>query len=171
MVNEGTFREDLYYRLKVMVIGLPPLRERLDDILPLAALFIAKNNKEFNKTVLGLNDETKALLRQYRWPGNVRELKNVMERAIILCKGDYLLPDHLPLELRGEKGAGTVSTPTASAGNGVAAPANQSLEEMEKRHIQTVLLQYHGNKSQTARALDISRSTLREKMKLYGISG
>ncbi len=171
MVSEGTFREDLYYRLKVMVISLPSLRERLDDILPLASLFIEKNNKEFNKTILGLSDETKALLLQYRWPGNVRELKNVMERAIILCKGEYLQPDHLPLELRSGKSSVSVPVPAAITNNGVAVPANLSLEEMEKRHIQTVLLQYSGNKSQTARALNISRSTLREKMKLYGIPG
>lgn len=171
MVNDGSFREDLYYRLKVMVISLPPLRERLDDILPLAALFIEKNNKEFSKAVLGLNEETKTLLLQYRWPGNVRELKNVIERAIILCKGEHLHPDHLPLELRGDKGATSVFVPSPTANNGIAAAANLSLEEMEKRHIQTVLVQYNGNKSQTARALNISRSTLREKMKLYGIAG
>jgi DNA-binding NtrC family response regulator len=173
MVQEGTFREDLYYRLKVMVISLPPLRERLDDILPLAAIFIEKNNKEFNKNILGLSEETKALLLQYRWPGNVRELKNVIERAIILCRNDYLRPEHLPHELsgvNGEKAAVAVVMPP-STNNGASTPANLSLEEMEKRHIQTVLLQYNGNKSQTARALDISRSTLREKMKLYGIAG
>ncbi|MCG3118907.1 MAG: Regulatory protein AtoC [bacterium] len=171
MVNDGSFREDLYYRLKVMVISLPPLRERLDDILPLAAIFIDKNNKEFNKDIAGLSEETKALLLQYRWPGNVRELKNVMERAIILCQGDYLRPEHLPLELRGDKGTVQILAPAASTNNGTPAPANLSLEEMEKRHIQTVLVQYNGNKSQTARALNISRSTLREKMKLYGIGG
>jgi DNA-binding NtrC family response regulator len=173
MVQEGTFREDLYYRLKVMVISLPPLRERVEDILPLSMLFIEKNNKEFNKNILGLTEEAQALLLHYRWPGNVRELKNVMERAVILCQGDYIRPEYLPLELRGEKGASLVFFPSF-AGNGAganSAPANLSLEEMEKRHIQTVLLQHNGNKSKTARALNISRSTLREKMKLYGING
>jgi DNA-binding NtrC family response regulator len=170
MVQEGTFREDLYYRLKVMVISLPPLRERVEDILPLAAIFIEKNNKEFNKNIVGLSEETQALLLQYRWPGNVRELKNVLERAVILCQGGHLLPEHLPLELRGDKNAGAVFMP-ANATNGNIAPADFSLEEMEKRHIQAVLLQYHGNKSKTSRVLNISRSTLREKMKLYGIAG
>jgi DNA-binding NtrC family response regulator len=170
MVQEGSFREDLYYRLKVMVISLPPLRERVEDILPLAAIFIEKNNKEFNKNIVGLSEETQALLLQYRWPGNVRELKNVLERAVILCQGGHLLPEHLPLELRGDKNAGAVFMP-ANATNGNIAPADFSLEEMEKRHIQAVLLQHHGNKSKTSRVLNISRSTLREKMKLYGIAG
>ncbi|MCI0691914.1 sigma-54 dependent transcriptional regulator [candidate division KSB1 bacterium] len=170
MVQQGEFREDLYYRLKVMVISLPPLRERIEDILPLAAIFIEKNNKEFNKNIVGLSEETQALLLKYRWPGNVRELKNVIERAVILCQGGYLLPEHLPLELRSEKSAGAVF-PLANTGNGNLAPADLSLDEMEKRHIQAVLLQHNGNKSKTSRALNISRSTLREKMKLYGIAG
>jgi DNA-binding NtrC family response regulator len=170
MVQQGEFREDLYYRLKVMVISLPPLRERVEDILPLAAIFIEKNNKEFNKNIVGLSEETQALLLKYLWPGNVRELKNVIERAVILCQGGYLLPEHLPLELRSEKSAGAVFPP-ASTSNGNLAPADLSLDEMEKRHIQAVLLQHNGNKSKTSRALNISRSTLREKMKLYGIAG
>jgi DNA-binding NtrC family response regulator len=170
MVQQGEFREDLYYRLKVMVISLPPLRERVEDILPLAAIFIEKNNKEFNKNIVGLSEETQALLLKYRWPGNVRELKNVIERAVILCQGGYLLPEHLPLELRSEKSAGSVFPPLNTS-NGNLAPADLSLDEMEKRHIQAVLLQHNGNKSKTSRALNISRSTLREKMKLYGIPG
>jgi DNA-binding NtrC family response regulator len=170
MVQQGEFREDLYYRLKVMVISLPPLRERFEDILPLATIFIEKNNKEFNKNIVGLSEETQALLLKYRWPGNVRELKNVIERAVILCQGGYLLPEHLPLELRSEKTTGAV-LPPANTSNGNLAPTDLSLDEMEKRHIQAVLLQHNGNKSKTSRALNISRSTLREKMKLYGIPG
>ncbi|MGH7595993.1 MAG: sigma-54-dependent transcriptional regulator [bacterium] len=170
MAQQGEFREDLYYRLKVMVISLPPLRERIEDILPLAAIFIEKNNKEFNKSIVGLSEETQALLLKYRWPGNVRELKNVIERAVILCQGGFLLPEHLPLELRSEKSAAAVFPP-ASTSNGNLAPADLSLDEMEKRHIQAVLVQHSGNKSKTSRALNISRSTLREKMKLYGIPG
>ena len=93
-------REDLFYRISTITINVPPLRERSEDILPLAAIFIEKNNKEFNKNIVGLSEETQALLLKYRWPGNVRELKNVIERAVILCQGGYLLPEHLPLELR-----------------------------------------------------------------------
>jgi transcriptional regulator with PAS, ATPase and Fis domain len=170
MVREGSFREDLYYRLKVMVIVLPPLRERKEDIIPLASLFIERNNQEFNKNVTGLSPEAEELLRLYQWPGNVRELKNVIERAVILCQEPMLKPEHLPMELRDEKTRHSVflATPLSSA---TSLNASLSLEEMEKIHIQNVLTQNKGNKSRTARALNISRSTLREKMRLYQIPG
>jgi DNA-binding NtrC family response regulator len=165
-VRQGVFREDLYYRLKVMVITLPPLRERVEDILPLASLFIGANNEEFGKDVRNISEEAKLLLLKYPWPGNVRELKNVIERAVILCTGDTLLPEHLPMELRRDDGNGAVATPDfeGASGDGL------SLQEMERRHIIKVLKQNKGNKSKTARILRISRSTLREKMKVYGIT-
>jgi DNA-binding NtrC family response regulator len=174
MVQDGTFREDLYYRLKVMVINLSPLRERREDILPLALLFIEKNNREFNKSIRGIHDEAQALLLNYTWPGNVRELKNVVERAVILCSEAAIRAEHLPLELRsgaqtafgqGNHAAGN-NTPLAD-GN---LPNGDSLEVMEKIHIQNVLNKNNHNKSKAARALNISRSTLREKMKAYGLN-
>ncbi|MDZ7269664.1 MAG: sigma-54 dependent transcriptional regulator [candidate division KSB1 bacterium] len=170
MVREGSFREDLYYRLKVMVIVLPPLRERTEDIIPLASLFIERNNHEFNKNITGISPEAEELLRLYQWPGNVRELKNVIERAVILCQDSVLKPEHLPMELRDEKSRNSVffAAPLSAAG-GMNPPL--SLEQMEKIHIQNVLAQNKGNKSRTARALNISRSTLREKMRLYQIPG
>ncbi len=165
-VREGAFREDLYYRLKVMVITLPPLRERVEEILPLATLFIGANNEEFGKDVRYISDEAKLLLLRYRWPGNVRELKNVIERAVILCTGNTLLPEHLPMELRrGDDNLSLTGSEFETAnGDGL------SLQEMERRHIIRVLRQNQGNKSKTARILRISRSTLREKMKVYGIT-
>jgi len=171
MVKLGEFREDLYYRLKVMVIVLPPLRERLEDVLPLAQLFIERNNREFNKNITGIADEAEALLRDYKWPGNVRELKNVIERAIILCQGTVIKPEHLPMELRDEKSRHSVffAAPMTTA-----ASENDndfSLEQMEKIHIQNVLNKFKGNKSRAAKALNISRSTLREKMRLYDLAG
>ena len=167
MVKEGEFREDLLYRLKVMVIKLPPLRERTEDIIPLAHIFLERNNKEFNKNIQGISDSAKELLLKYQWPGNVRELKNVIERASILCRESVLRPEHLPGELRGQETT-MVAVPQpveAPAVNG----APVSLAEMEKRHIEATLRRCKGNKSQTARELGISRSTLREKMKLYKI--
>ncbi len=167
MVNKGEFRDDLLYRLKVIVISLPPLRERPDDIIPLANIFIESNNREFNKSIQGLTEETKELLLNYHWPGNVRELKNVMERAVILCNTPFIQADHLPAELNDD----LASTGSAAA-NGAAALANShfgSLAEIEKIHIEYMLEQCNGNKSRTARELGISRSTLREKMKLYDI--
>ncbi len=169
LVKAGEFREDLLYRLKVMVIKLPPLRERKEDIIPLAHIFLERNNREFNKNIQGISDSAKELLLKYQWPGNVRELKNVMERAAILCQDTLLRPEHLPGELRAHESAVvTVSVPEeVPAGNG----APISLAEMEKRHIQATLKRCGGNKSRTARELGISRSTLREKMKLYKIPG
>ena len=171
MVKLGEFREDLYYRLKVMVIVLPPLRERIEDVLPLAQLFIEKNNREFNKNITGIAPEAEALLREYQWPGNVRELKNVIERGIILCPGPALKPEHLPMELRDEKSRNSVFFAAPMPTEALDDDGDLSLEQMEKVHIQNVLNKFKGNKSRAAKALNISRSTLREKMKLYDIAG
>lgn len=163
-VEQQIFREDLYYRLKVMVINIPTLSERTEDILPLAMLFIEANNKEFGKDVKGIALEAQERLLKYQWPGNVRELKNVIERAVILCNDSQLHSEHLPLELQQEipKMSKTSDFSTFTSGG-------DSLEDMERRHILYVLKKYNGNKSKTARVLNISRSTLREKMKNYGL--
>ena len=167
MVNEGTFREDLYYRLKVMVIALPPLRKRIEDIIPLTSLFISRNNKEFNKNITGVTPNAEELLCQYRWPGNIRELKNVIERATILCQNSILEPEHLPIELRDKKSQTFISS--SFNHDKINDDENMSLNDMEKIHIQKILTKFKGNKSKTARILNISRSTLREKIKLYNI--
>ncbi len=171
MVKEGIFREDLYYRLKVMVLVLPPLRARTEDVIPLAKLFIEKNNREFSKNITGIAPEAEALLAEYQWPGNVRELKNVIERAIILCQAPVLRPEHLPMELRDAHSRNSVFFAAPMSAVAPASDESLALEDMEKIHIQNVLVKFKGNKSQTARALNISRSTLREKMKTYNIAG
>lgn len=164
-VEQQTFREDLFYRLKVMVINIPPLRDRRDDILPLSMLFIERNNKEFGKEIKGLAPDAEERLLKYKWPGNVRELKNVIERAVILCNGELIQSEHLPLELQeSQSRIGPSSQFSYFTSDG------DSLEDMERRHIIKVLNKYDGNKSKTARVLNISRSTLREKMKNYGIN-
>lgn len=163
-IERQIFREDLYYRLKVMVIDIPPLRDRQADIMPLAMLFIERNNKEIGKEIKGISPETQERMLNYKWPGNVRELKNVIERAVILCSEDTLLLDHLP-ELRDGVSKLAPSNEFPSLAND-----DDSLEAMEKQHIFKVLGKNNGNKSQTARILEISRSTLREKMKNYGIA-
>jgi two-component system, NtrC family, response regulator AtoC len=181
-VKEGAFREDLYYRLKVMVINLPPLRDRNSDIIPLAKLFIEKNNKEFNKNITGLTKETEQVLQNYHWPGNVRELKNVIERAVILCTHNLIQAENMPQELRSSNDkpaivtAPSVVVPLGSAvpvtpPSTTASPSDEpmSLQDIEKRHIIDVLKRFDGNKSKTAKILNISRSTLREKLKTYGI--
>ncbi|OVE78532.1 hypothetical protein BVY01_05190 [bacterium I07] len=161
LVKQGEFRDDLYYRLKVMEIVIPPLRDRKDDIILLTKLFLQEFNKEFNRNVQKLSVKTEELLLSYTWPGNIRELKNVIERGVILCKSETLTHELLPLEIRKDSGP--------------AIPANVSfgkisLQEMERLHILEVLKSVNGNKSQAARILDISRSTLREKLKSYQIA-
>jgi two-component system response regulator AtoC len=158
LVKNKEFRDDLYYRLKVMEIDLPPLRERKQDILLLAKLFLQEFNIEFNKHVQKFITKTEDLLECYSWPGNVRELKNVIERSVILTQSETVLPEHLPLELR-EGSKMTVPERTVLG--------KMSLEEMEKMHITEVLNSVNGNKSQAAKILNISRSTLREKLKTY----
>jgi len=163
-VDQQSFREDLYYRLKVMVLNIPPLRERPEDIIPLAKIFVDRNNTEFGKQIKGIAPDAADKMLKYRWPGNVRELKNVIERAVILCPGDELQSEQLPLEL--QEGTSRISPQGSFFAGGADA---DSLEEMEKHHIASVLRKYEGNKSKTARMLNISRSTLREKMKNYVI--
>jgi transcriptional regulator with PAS, ATPase and Fis domain len=162
LVNAGQFRKDLYYRLKVMVIEMPPMRERGEDILLLANLFIEENNKELGKNVTGISEATLGYLLNYRWPGNVRELKNIIERAMILTNGSQILPDHLPIELRKGQGEGVEDRTSDTE--------NLALETVERRHIEDVLTLMEGNKSKAARMLGISRSTLREKLKKYAIA-
>jgi two-component system response regulator AtoC len=164
-VDNGSFREDLYYRLKVMVINLPPLHERQEDIIPMAKMFIEQNNNEFSKHIIGFSEEAEKLLVNYDWPGNVRELKNVMERATILCQGDIIEVEYLPIELRTipPKEQKIIPQPPSS-------DDALSLQDIERRHIIETLQKFDGNKSKAARVLNISRSTLREKLKQYGIA-
>jgi DNA-binding NtrC family response regulator len=162
LVNAEQFRKDLYYRLKVMVIEMPPLRERREDTLLLAKLFIDGNNKELGKNITGIVESASEYLLNYQWPGNVRELKNIIERAMILSNGNEILPDHLPIELR----RGQMD----SAGDRTSDTEDLALESVEQKHIKDVLMMMDGNKSKAARMLGISRSTLREKLKKYSIA-
>ena len=165
-IQDGNFRNDLYYRLQVIPIALPPLRERKDDIPLIANHFISAFNKEFKKSVKPIGQEIKRLFEGYSWPGNVRELKNILERAILLEAEAELLPEHLPPEISlGEEAAETAE---ARIG-GFASMYPMSLKEMEKVLIGRTLEETNGNKSKAARILGISRQTLREKTKLYEI--
>ena len=169
MVKEGLFRKDLYYRLKVMVVEMPPLRDRLEDILLLSSLFIEENNKEYNKAIKGFSDEAKKLMVQYAWPGNVRELKNVIERAMILTDQEVITPKHLPFELKQ-----TEKMPQENRGEEISEAtmdlSDMSLEGMEKHHLSKVLKRLEWNKSKASKFLGISRATLRAKIKKYNIA-
>ena len=160
-VKAGAFRKDLFYRLNVMPIVLPPLRQRREEILPLAKDFL----EEFaaahaGKRIRGLTPEAEDALQSYGWPGNIRELRNVMERAALLCKGDAAGVEHLPDSLtRKPKGAGFDGT------------ENLSLDSLESDHIRKVLRLCEGSRSQAARLLGIHRSTLLQKIAKYGLDG
>jgi two-component system response regulator AtoC len=181
LVEKQAFREDLYYRLKVMPVTVPPLRERANDILILADLFIQEFSGMLKKRIRGYSPEAQQVLLAYPWPGNVRELRNVTERGMILCQGDVIPVSCLPAEI--QQLAGTVSPPPllAAAGAPAEAPARMpeaggppgvagTLEEMEQRYIREVLASVSGNRSHAARVLGISRSTLQDKIRRYGLS-
>ncbi len=157
MVREKRFREDLYYRLKVMVITLPPLRDRKEDIISLAEYFIGLYS-EAGGAKKRLSPECRDIFLSYAWPGNIRELKNVIEHATIVAGGDEIKKEHLPSELIGVIASCAVEAPFAS---------NLSLYEMEKAHILNVLRSVDGNKTAASNVLGISRLTLRKKLKDY----
>ncbi len=163
LVKEEVFRKDLYYRLKVMVVEMPPLRDRPEDVLLLSNLFIEENNREHAKSIKGFVDESKRLMTHYPWPGNVRELKNVIERAMILTEQEWITPDKLPFELR-ETGEAIQLQKEPGDPESF---GDLSLEEVERVHISRMLKRYDGNKSKTSKLLGISRATLREKIKRY----
>ena len=154
LVKKEEFREDLYYRLNVITIDIPPLREREEDILLLVKHFSAKFAKELGKTPPRISDKALQVLKSYDWPGNVRELENIVQRLIIMTEGDSIgIPD-LPSLMR------------FSALQGVS--PNRTLAEVEAEHIQSVLASVDGNKTQAAKILGITRKTLRDKVKKTG---
>ena len=162
MVRENRFREDLYYRLKVMDIYLPPLRERKEDILPLAEHFVAENCKAHGVETKRLSKECCGLLASHPWPGNAREVRNIIERAVILSDSHEILPAHLPPELRRE-------TPGSSFASNPFSHGDLTLEELGNKYIRHVLDRVNGNKTNASEILGISRLTLREKLKKSGL--
>ncbi|MDD5528597.1 MAG: sigma-54 dependent transcriptional regulator [bacterium] len=148
-IKEGTFREDLYYRLNVVPIIIPPLRERKEDISLLIEHFLKKYGTKIGKTIEGINSEAKEILLRYNWPGNVRELENIIERAVVMTRNNIIQPDDLPK---------TVLT-TGKAKD------NFSIEYMEKLHIEEVLKKTNWNLTKSAELLKIHRNTLREKIR------
>ncbi|HEY7728339.1 MAG TPA: sigma-54 dependent transcriptional regulator [Candidatus Eisenbacteria bacterium] len=166
LVEQQRFREDLFYRLDVIRVVVPPLRERPEDIPALIDHFVAHYNRELGKSVKGPSDEALALLLAYRWPGNVRELRNVIERAILLESEEWILPEHLPLEVVGSAGGGPRVLTTRLHAEGMIT----TLAQAEKVAIEMALAQTGWNKTKAAEALGISRQTLRTKLKEYGVA-
>ncbi|TNF24517.1 MAG: sigma-54-dependent Fis family transcriptional regulator [Deltaproteobacteria bacterium] len=179
-VREGTFREDLYYRINVFRIDLPPLRARQEDIAPLALHFVASFRRAMGKEVDGITPAGLKLLTAYPWPGNVRELRNVIERAMVVCPGGLIDVPHLRYQFplaqpNGDaNGFGSGVEPEAAedeggAGEGAPWSSDDSLADVEKVHIERVLKAQGGNISATARVLGVDRVTLYNKLKKYGI--
>lgn len=158
-VREGKFREDLFYRLSVVPIHLPPLRERKDDISVLGDYFLAKYNKRTKKKIKSISPAVRHALMEYDWPGNIRELENTIERAVVLSQGDKIGLDNLMYHGIGS----SLSLLNSSVGR------NKTIEEVEKEYIQIILQSRHGNKSKAAKILGIDRKTLWAKIKKYGI--
>jgi two-component system response regulator AtoC len=159
-VSEKKFRDDLYYRLRVMPLYMPPLKDRGTDILVLARHFLSQMTQAIKKQIKGISPECEKHLLNYTWPGNIRELRNVVERAVIISGGPYITPEHLPREL-------TEPEPPAPASMDDETPA--TLDFVERRHIEDVMKKTAGNQSQAARILGISRSTLISKLKKFNL--
>lgn len=161
MIADGTFRQDLFYRLNVIQITIPPLRDRMEDVLPLAHFFVKKYSQRIHKSVLGLDPEAENALMHYIWPGNVRELENVIERAVALCSGNVITKADLPPSLLNSE-----SSPNSK----YRFPKDVSLKELEKIHIATTLREHNWNYDLVTKILGIGRTTLWRKMKEYNIS-
>jgi DNA-binding NtrC family response regulator len=169
-VREGDFREDLYYRLSVIPIHIPPLREHAEDIAVLIDFFINHYNQKFKKNVKGITREALALMKSYHWPGNVRELKNAIERAMILEDNDSIDVPHLPIRVS-EPQSSLKKMETSKNGLDFRMPKTGiSLEYVEKELIRQALQYAGGNKTKAARLLEITRDTLRYKVKKYSLS-
>ncbi len=151
LVKKGLFREDLYFRLNIVEISLPPLRERGEDILMLVQFFMEKLSRDMNRPVPQFSDKVLKIFKNYRWQGNVRELENLIQRLVVLADGDFIdvvdLPEHMRFSINWRKGL------------------NRPLAEVEAEHIANVLIRLKGNKTRAARILGIDRKTLREKIR------
>jgi DNA-binding NtrC family response regulator len=152
-VHAARFRQDLYYRLRVVEVVVPPLRERREDILPLARQFLAGAAKRFGKKAPALVPKAANLLLRYTWPGNVRELENALERAVVLAQGDRIGADDLPAEV-------AAVPPTIQAANEI-----RTLAEVERDYIAAALRASEGNRAQAAQRLGIGAATLYRKLK------
>ena len=157
MVRDGEFREDLYYRINTMHLHLPALRERIDEIAPLAEMFVAKYAERYRRNVSGLTPDALELLKGHVWSGNIRELQNCIEKAVILCDGEMLT-------------ASDIELPQVRAGlHRTVMSGNETLEETEEKAIRAAMARFGGNLSMVAKSLEISRPTLYAKLKKYNI--
>lgn len=181
MVREGRFRGDLFYRIAVMSIYIPPLRERMEDVVPLMEYFVARYNRIFRKDIKKLAEETRRLALAYQWPGNVRELKNAIERAMLLEDEALLTPKYLPFSVaqtstdvspdgRGSRGNGNSAAPLRRMPPNLIIPEGGiSLEEVERTLVEMAMQMTKNNQTHAAKLLEITRDALRYKLKKFGL--
>jgi len=182
-VRDGRFREDLYFRLAVIPIRIPALRDRRQDILPLANAFLQRYGSTMGLTGLQFSAATEQVLLAYPWPGNVRELENAMQRALLMCDGRVIEPEHVELDVRVGGATPTLAfqtvgelaeTPTAAAEGGTDLAKEkvpQDIESIERDHILKVLAQVGGNRKDAVAILGLSERALRYKLKAYKEAG
>ncbi|HYG98469.1 MAG TPA: sigma-54 dependent transcriptional regulator [Terriglobales bacterium] len=182
-VREGQFRQDLYYRLAIISIYIPPLRERKEDVLPLAEFFVGRYNKKFKKNIQRISDDARTLLTTHSWPGNVRELKNAIERAMLLEDDTVLSRKYLPFAVAQQGSTMTAYEVSSARDNGNGAQlangktlprlslpeGGTSLEEIERAMVELAMAKANNNQTHAARLLDISRDALRYKLKKFGL--
>jgi transcriptional regulator with PAS, ATPase and Fis domain len=167
-MRRGEFREDLYYRLSVFEIALPPLRNRLDDILELADAFLQEIGGAVGKPPAGIARDARDQLLNYEWPGNVRELRNAIERAVILADGGYIRSEHLPVTVPRE----SASPPPGQPGPAATAlpPGGVNLEDIERSLVSKALTQARYNKTRAAKLLGLTRAQLYTRIEKYGLA-
>ena len=170
LIDQGRFRQELYHRISVISLMLPPLRHRGTDVELLAETFRNQYAREFHKSVVGFSRDALEVLQKHDWPGNVRELAAAIQRAVALCNGPRITSNHLaPILNHGRQArSGGGSTPRPHLKMGVR-PLKEALEEPEKRIIIQALQAFNWNRQETARVLDINRTTLYKKMKKYNL--
>jgi DNA-binding NtrC family response regulator len=169
LIKAGTFREDLFFRLRVVEIHLPPLRERAGDIPLLAHNFLREFANENNKPVSEFTSDALELLLSYSWPGNVRELRTTIERAVVLCRGEKISARDLPAAMR-SGGNGDTTNPQSRSLSGLAG-GNLTVQEAEKQLIIRALKETKGNRTRAAQKIGMSRRTLHRKLHEYHLEG
>ena len=171
-IEEGAFREDLYYRLGVVVLDLPPLRERMEDLELFVAAFIDEFNKTMGRNVRGVSSDSLKVMSRYSWPGNIREVRNVVERAMVLCEQDRIQPEHLPAELSAGRKPSHVGDgadrPDALPPEGL--DLQDVVTDLEREYIEEALKRTNGNQTEAAKLLSISRDQLRYRLEKYGLT-
>jgi DNA-binding NtrC family response regulator len=165
LVKAGTFREDLFFRLSVVPIWLPPLRERLQDVPLLAGPFVKEFAKENDKVITGFEAAALEAMMNYDWPGNVRELRSAVERAVVFCRKDQISLKDLPAEVRGGFAGGSGARPVSVVDR------QMTVQEAEKQLIIQALQDCEGNRTEAAKKLGMSRRTLHRKLHKYGLEG